>query len=189
MVAEGLFREDLLFRLNAFPLTIPPLRQRKEDIPLFVEYFLKHKQQQLGLLHDVVEAPETFEKLSNYHWPGNVRELENAVERALIQSQDGQLLFDGFNPEGTPESPSADADLPYSRCVFPCLAATASCIATSQSSAMLPMEQMIRQHIQQALQQCHNQIHGDGGAAQLLGVNPNTLRSKMSKLGISFKSA
>lgn len=189
MVAEGLFREDLWFRLNAFPLRIPPLRHRKEDIPLFIEYFLEQKGRQLGLPTVAGIEPEILEKLCNYHWPGNVRELENALERALIQSAGGVLSFDGFNPGKVTVSAPPAEDLPYSRCVFPCLAASARCSSTSQPSVLLPLEQMVSQHVRQALEQCGNQIHGEGGAAQLLGINPNTLRSKMAKFGIPFKSA
>lgn len=188
MVADGLFRDDLYFRLNTFPLNIPPLRQRKEDIPLFLEYFLRKKAQEFGYASVGSVAAETIDRLANYHWPGNVRELENAVERALIMSPGEELLFDELGFEELTEAAHATDNGSYPYCVFPCLAASSSCGATALGSTLPSMEQMLRRHIQDALRQCDYQIHGHGGAAELLGLNPNTLRSKMSKLGLSFKS-
>lgn len=96
MVREGRFREDLWFRLNVFPITVPPLRHRKSDIPALVEYFSESKSRELNLHHDPSQVLNAIKQHHDYHWPGNVRELENLVERALIRSRS--------TPPGTPLS-------------------------------------------------------------------------------------
>ena len=101
MITEGGFREDLWFRLNVFPITIPPLRHRTVDIPALVTYFVERKAIQLRLPAIPPLAPGALDRLMAYHWPGNIRELENVIERALILDPNGPLTFDMLvTPEG-----------------------------------------------------------------------------------------
>ena len=88
MLSEKTFREDLYFRLRVFPITVPPLRERKSDIPALVDYFIRKKTREMGFSGTPVVAPDAMKRLTEYQWPGNVRELEHSVERALIMSRD-----------------------------------------------------------------------------------------------------
>ena len=171
MVREGQFREDLLFRLNVFPIVIPPLRQRREDTPALVTHFLDRKCKELGI-HKLPElAPGSMALLKEYKWPGNVRELENKVEQALIRylgkQNEGPLFFEGLQERPAPEE------------AFPATGVL--------EEHFLEFDDLIRQHILKALQLTNGQIYGEKGAAKLLKINPNTLRSKMKKLGITLK--
>jgi len=166
MVAEGQFREDLWFRINMFPIVIPPLRDRVHDIPLLTNYFLARKSKELGISPVPQLAPEAMQNLIRQAWPGNVRELENAVERALIQHRQGPLSFH------RPQELRPD---------------TRSQPAIQVAPHLLPLDQLIRSHILQALQAAGGKIHGPGGAAELLGVHANTLRHRMEKLAIEFR--
>lgn len=165
MVREGAFREDLWFRINAFPIHIPPLRERKMDIPLLVNYFLHKKSTELGIHAIPVLAPDAIARLSEHSWPGNVRELENAVESALIKHRQGPLFF-----HRSLESPGKDiVSFPLTR-----------------SSGHVPLDDLIRHYIQQTLTVANGKVNGPDGAAALLGVHPNTLRNRMNKLNIAF---
>lgn len=169
MVKNGSFREDLWFRLNVFPIVIPPLRQRPMDIPALVNHFIECKRNELKLHEMPVIDPGTLEKLQQYQWPGNVRELENLIERALILNQ--------INPPGTflRLDPFSGAPIP------------ARPIEQRQgnSNTML-LNDVITHHIKQALAQTNNIIEGPSGAAKLLGLHPSTLRGRMKKLGIPY---
>ena len=163
MVETGRFREDLWFRLNVFPIFIPPLRLRKGDIPALVYNLINKKARDLKLPNIPTLAPGTINYLMTYHLPGNVRELENVIERALILSK-GETL-----------TPSLflfreDKEL----------------ILKEEREDLLPLEEMISGHIQIALKKTKGIIHGADGAAHLLGVNPSTLRNRMNKLGIEY---
>ncbi len=170
MVLSGQFREDLWFRLNVFPIVIPNLRERKEDIPMLIRYFIERKGRELKFQDVPQVAAEDIEALKKYHWPGNVRELENVVERALIQKRGqekgGFLAFEPFllKPKGHDRSMPSDPGYD-----FPTL------------------EEGLSNQIKSALELSNGKIHGPGGAAELLGINPHTLRSKMYKLGIRVK--
>jgi transcriptional regulator with GAF, ATPase, and Fis domain len=166
MMKAGQFREDLWFRLNVFPLNIPPLRERTKDIPALVQHFIERKSCELKLSHTPRLAPGAIDSLLGYSWPGNVRELENVIERAMILCQDQPLQFDLGRPA------RQDAALMPS---------------DSAESTLLPLEEIVAKHIQCALEITHWKIHGEGGAGELLGINPNTLRNRMRKLGIPFK--
>ncbi len=170
MVTSGEFREDLWFRLNVFPIVIPHLRERKGDIPELVRHFIERKARELKFIEVPRIAPETIEKLKDYNWPGNVRELENVVERALIQNRGQEvgspLIFEPFLLK-----PQIN-DTPAS---------------SVQDYGSVTLDEAVSMHIQTALDLSNGKIHGPGGAAERLGVNPNTLRSKMNKLGILFK--
>ena len=168
MVASGRFREDLWFRLDVFPITIPPLRQRREDIPALVYHFIDRKAKEMKLKERPVLGHGAIDRLLAYDWPGNVRELENMIERALIHHQgSGALSFETILPmpvsgdrEGVQDS-GRNRDLP-------------------------PLDEMTVQHIRQALERAGGKINGPGGAAQILGIHPNTLRHRMNKLGILY---
>ncbi|MHC4550642.1 MAG: sigma 54-interacting transcriptional regulator [Planctomycetota bacterium] len=152
----GTFRMDLYYRLHVFPIRIPPLRERKEDIPLLVLHFLKKFAARLGRKIEAVRK-ETMDALVAYSWPGNVRELENVIERAVIISQGPWLEM------GEWMSKPSGATAPGS-------------IAT--------LEEVTRGHIVSVLERTAWQVSGEAGAARLLGVKPTTLEARMKKLGI-----
>jgi len=167
MVHSGLFREDLLYRLNVFPIMIPPLRQRKEDIPAFLNHFLQKKAIELRIDGNPIPTPAAIERLKAHHWPGNVRELENVVERELIlskgQNESALLTFQSmvFHRQ---ESRSEGFD------------------ATDIQS----LDEAMARHIQHALTLTRGKIYGPDGAAEHLKIHPNTLRARMEKLGFTF---
>jgi transcriptional regulator with GAF, ATPase, and Fis domain len=166
MVAEGLFREDLWFRINAFPIEIPPLRRRPDDIPLLADYFLKKKSREMGIFPPPEMAPDAIQHLTEHTWPGNVRELENAVERALIQHRHGPLTI-----QRLAETPRAQG------------------IALAGGNRPPPfgtLDEVMRAHIEAALRQTNGKVNGAAGAAARLGLHPNTLRHRMRKLGIAY---
>ena len=165
MVAKGEFREDLWFRINAYPIEIPPLKQRKQDIPLLVEYFLSKKSKEFGIHPPPVITKDALGQLVRHPWPGNVRELENTVERALIQHRRGPLQFHQIvrHPETAYPTLSLDA-----------------------AGDRMTMDQAMRSHIESVLQATDGRISGPKGAADVLGVHPNTLRNRMKKLGMVF---
>ena len=166
MVSESRFREDLWFRLNVFPIIVPPLRQRKEDVPALTRHFVELKSHELGIAIPPTIAPGALERLMNYSWPGNVRELENLVERELIRHQGGQLRFDSPLPaeRGGETQPAPE----------------------EKGGGPLNLDEAMSLHISKILKMTKGKIHGPGGAAELLGINPNTLRGRMSKLGIMY---
>ncbi len=163
MVKKKLFRADLQYRLNVFPILIPPLRERKEDIPGLVHHFITKKARELQIHEPPKVSPGAVDALYAYHWPGNVRELENVVERALILNRRGPLTFNDivWTPTDFRQS-SEDID----ERVFPTL------------------DYMNARHIRDALKTAKGKVHGPGGAAALLGINPSTLRHRMRKLGL-----
>lgn len=165
MIQSDRFREDLWFRLNVFPITIPPLRQRREDIPSLVHHFIERKSIDLKLPDAPSLAPGVIEQLTSYNWPGNVRELENVIERELILNRKGPLDFKGVpvkqKDHDRNESPIQEENFPT-------------------------LDEVMKHHIHRALKNTNGRVHGPEGAAQLLGMNPSTLRSRMTKLGIAY---
>jgi len=168
MVRSGRFREDLWFRLNVFPIVIPPLRRRTEDIPALVTHFAERKSMELKIQNLPQLRPGALDRLRAYDWPGNVRELENLVERALILSQ----LPDS---DGTLELglPSLSTGSMRSKAV------------REQEDIIRPLDEIIAAHIEKTLGRSGNRVEGENGAAQMLGVHPSTLRGRMRKLGIA----
>lgn len=164
IVAEGTFRQDLWYRLNVFPVRIPPLRERKQDIPLLLDYFIRTKAQEMNLNIRPEVAPEAMETLLTHDWRGNVRELSNLVERALILSDGRPLRF----PEV--ERPETGPDP----------------LAPSEPDRLASLDEMIATHIRYVLDACNGRIAGPGGAAEALNLNASTLRSRMRKMGIPF---
>ncbi|MEW4490944.1 sigma 54-interacting transcriptional regulator [Thalassoglobus sp. JC818] len=161
MVDEGTFREDLYYRLNVFPIQVPPLRERTEDIPTLVRFFLKKHAERLG--KRIEKVPKSvLQDLQAYTWTGNVRELENVIERAMIlTSGDTLLLPTGVLPTRKSRSP--------------------------RNSILRPMSEVEEEHIRSVLEHTNGVIAGPQGAAKILDINPNTLRSRMDKLGIKTR--
>jgi formate hydrogenlyase transcriptional activator len=157
MVAEKQFRSDLYYRLNVFPLTAPPLRDRPEDVPVLVRYFAQKYARRMNKRIETIPT-ETMSALSRYAWPGNIRELENMIERAVILSPGSELRV----PLGELKSPLADA-----------------------TPALSTLEAAEREHILRALQAARWVIGGPAGAAAKLGMKRTTLQSRMQKLGIA----
>lgn len=164
MVADRLFRSDLYYRLSVFPVRLPPLRDRSEDIPMLVSHFVNKFACQMNKQIETV-PPEVMDYLSHYHWPGNVRQLENFIERSVILSS-GKVLH----------APSADLEPPHRRPV-------ASPTGGSTSNATL--EEFEREHILLTLSETHWVVGGLRGAAARLGLKRTTLIGKMEKLGIT----
>jgi transcriptional regulator with GAF, ATPase, and Fis domain len=157
---EGAFRPDLYYRLRVFPIELPPLRMRKEDIPVLVWHFLGQLGASLGKRIERVPAP-TMSRLLAYDWPGNIRELRNVLERATILSPDSTLLLEELG-EGL----------------------SGAAAATTEAGGVRKLEDVERDHIRRALESCDWRVRGKGNAASLLGLNASTLYSRMKKMGI-----
>jgi len=154
-VRRGRFRDDLWYRLNIFPITMPPLRDRLDDIPLLVDFFVNKISKRMGKLIEIIPK-SVMNDLQNYHWPGNIRELENVLERAVINSSGPKLrLIDDLKPQ--------KKDL---------------------STGRKTMEAVEREYIMRVLEQTQWKVSGKNGAAEILGLNRSTLRARMRKLGI-----
>ena len=165
-IGRGKFREDLYYRLNVFPITIPPLRQRKEDIPLLVKFFVTKFNKKIGRTFEAVEQ-ETLALLQDYRWPGNVRELESVIERAVITSQGSALrVLDRLEPS----RPSGEQQVER--------------VEKEVAPTVRALGEMERDHILHALQKTGWRVEGSAGAAELLGINSSTLRGRMRKHGI-----
>jgi PAS domain S-box-containing protein len=160
-IRTGSFREDLFYRLNVFPITIPPLRQRVEDIRLLVNFFVARFNKKIGKQIETI-SPKTLESLEKYDWPGNVRELESVVERAVILSRGSALHVEDLYPALATIDETIGRDL----------------------KTLVDLE---REHILQALQKTNWRVEGKNGAAFILDMNPSTLRARMRKFGIQRK--
>jgi PAS domain S-box-containing protein len=173
-VGEGKFREDLYYRLNVFPIALPPLRDRTGDVPLLVHLLVARFATRTGVRIESV-GKATMDRLSRYSWPGNVRELENVLERAVILSNGPTLEIDPEVFASAPPARAAIADPP------------APCSPDGKPPSTPPLESLessTRNHILAALEQSGWVIDGPRGAAKVLNLHPNTLRSRMKKLGI-----
>jgi DNA-binding NtrC family response regulator len=158
MVEAGLFRQDLFYRLNVFPVRVPPLRERREDIPLLAQYFLDHFAAKMNKdVQDISRA--NMDALTAYHWPGNVRELRHVIERGVILCRGKVLKSPLLVGSDRPFEESAEA-------VFP------------------PLRTMEKNHIMAALKRCNGKVSGENGAAALLGLKPSTLYSKIRRFHI-----
>jgi PAS domain S-box-containing protein len=165
--AEGRFREDLFYRLSVFPIQLPPLRERPEDIPLLAEAFVARFSQRLGRPALPLTA-DCRERLCRYGWPGNVRELENVVERAVITAVSGRLNFGRALPEiALPDAAEAESEAAGDRIL-----------------SVTDLEDLERRNYVRALEACSWRISGDNGAARLLGMNASTMSSRLKALGI-----
>ena len=164
MVRDGEFREDLWFRLNVFPIMVPPLRERIIDLPALIQHFIGVKAKELKLSSIPSIAPGAIDPLMHYHWPGNVRELQNVIERALILNPSGPLSF-GHSDSHSPVVKLSSNSVPLDS---------------------YNLDEAISNHITKVLAITNGKVNGEDGAAALLGVNSSTLRNRMKKLGIRF---
>jgi formate hydrogenlyase transcriptional activator len=164
MVAEKKFRSDLYYRLNVFPIFVPPLRERAEDIPLLVGYFAQKHARRMNKRIETIPT-EAMQALCRYAWPGNVRELENLLERAVILSPGPEL-----------------------RVAMPEVSANPSVFPAEAHGLDMKLEDAERTHILLVLRETNWILGGPRGAASKLGLNRSTLRSKMKKLGIDRPS-
>ena len=169
-VQDGKFREDLFYRLNVFPIHLPPLRERGEDVVLLANTFVQHFAQRMGRTVAPL-SPDALGRLIAYHWPGNVRELQNVIERAVITAQNSQLNLDRALPDVEEKLSSSPETLTQE---------PSTCIRTLQE-----LQNMERQNILLALEQSGWKVSGEQGAAKLLGMNASTLASRMKALGIT----
>jgi len=165
MVRDGRFREDLWYRLHVFPIVIPPLREHAQDIPALTDHFLKVKAREMNLPTVPTLAPGAMDQLLAYDWPGNVRELQNVIERALILHRGQPLEFSGLRISSGKDLPPADP---------------------SRAEPIPTLDRVMEDHIRHVLEVAGGRIEGKGGAAEILGVQHNTLRARMKKLGIPF---
>jgi len=172
-VSEGTFRQDLYYRLNVFPIQLPPLRERREDIAPLVHYFVRRFSLKIGRKITRIQR-ETMERLVSYSWPGNVRELENVIERAVILSR-------GIELEVAPGVLPDIAVVASAQAVAPRPAAEEK---STGAPSPQTIDQVERGHILAVLMQTNWRIEGSDGAAALLNLNPSTLRSRMKKLGV-----
>jgi DNA-binding NtrC family response regulator len=160
-VAEGRFRLDLYYRLNIFPLELPPLRDRKEDIEALAIYFLE--KYALKSRRNVTKiSDKAMKQLHDYNWPGNIRELEHLIERSVLLAAENEILF--FDIPEFAQQPSSDV--------------------IQNNTTLLSMEDMEREHIMNTLKACNGKVFGPGGAAEVLKIPASTLYSKMKKLKI-----
>jgi formate hydrogenlyase transcriptional activator len=175
LVAERAFRSDLYYRLNVFPIHIPALRERPEDVPLLVRYFVQKFSRRLNKAVSYVPA-EAMEALAGYSWPGNIRELENFIERAVLLSPGKELRV--TISELKPVAVAADAGTDSSS------SSTSLSSSTSANTPIATLEDAERVHILRALRQTEWRIAGPKGAAAILGMKRTTLQARMRKLGI-----
>ena len=169
-VNEKRFREDLFYRLSVFPLKIPPLRERREDIPVLATYFFRKTAKKMNRPLPRLSRANSSQLIA-HSWPGNVRELQNVVERAVILAHDGELRFD-LRPSASSQSPSPlRGDVPVARC--------------SELATRDDWKRQERESIMRALQQAGGKVSGRGGAAELLGMRPTTLSSRLKAMGIT----
>jgi formate hydrogenlyase transcriptional activator len=172
-ISAGTFRSDLYYRLNVFPLEVPPLRERGADIPQLAMFFLSRYSRNLGKRMEGVSAAAT-ERFSSYSWPGNVRELQNVIERAVILSPGPLLEVDTDLMSVSTSETLRDTTRKEGEVVQP----------TDHAPALKTLDEVERDHISAVLLQTHGVIEGAKGAAKTLGMHPNTLRHRMEKLGI-----
>lgn len=164
--ATGRFRNDLYYRLSVFPITIPPLRQRKEDIPLLARYFLEQTSRRLGR-PTLRLTPATLAELVAYEWPGNIREMQHVIERGIIISQGSTLQVELTSPQRSSRTPIPAKHIP------------------SEVMTDAQLRALEAANISLALQQTGGKLYGPSGAAKLLGLKPTTLASRMKRLGIA----
>lgn len=177
MMAAQKFRADLFFRLRVFPILIPPLRDRKTDIPALTQHFILKKSREMKRPHIPVPSTRAMSRLMAYHWPGNIRELENAVERSLILERSNVLRFKAIGTEKSiamPDPGSLTKETPDKR------------DEPQTLKEPLELDQVLVNHICHVLDLCRGRVEGEKGAAKLLNINPSTLRKRMKKLNISF---
>jgi formate hydrogenlyase transcriptional activator len=172
-IKAGTFRSDLYYRLNVFPLEVPPLRERRSDIDQLARFFVSRYARNLGKKITGISEAAT-QTLLAYSWPGNIRELQNLIERALILSTGPILDLEGDLNNMSGAYPVFSAPVPE----------VAELLPEVDQSPLQTLQEVERTHILAVLEQTHGVIEGTNGAARTLGMHPNTLRHRMEKLGI-----
>ncbi|HSU89518.1 MAG TPA: sigma 54-interacting transcriptional regulator, partial [Terriglobia bacterium] len=175
-VLKGRFREDLFYRLNVFPIQVPPLRERTVDIPVLAMFFVSQFAQRFDKKIDAI-SQDAMTQLSSYSWPGNIRELQNIIERAVVLCRSNVLtLATELLPATGTGNGSGSARA----------AAASPCLPLSEFGVETPstLEEVERRHVLSVLEQTGWKIDGENGAARTLNLHPNTLRSRLKKLGI-----
>jgi formate hydrogenlyase transcriptional activator len=176
-VSAGRFREDLYYRLNVFPINVPPLHDRREDIPVLAMFFVEHFAQKFDKKIESISR-DSMAQLTSYAWPGNIRELQNVIERAVVLCGTGSLsLAMEMLPTASPGNGAQQSRVAAKAEIFD---------ATSDDNGSRPstLEEVERRHVLSVLEQSHWVIDGRNGAARTLNLHPNTLRSRLKKLGI-----
>ncbi len=194
---QGRFRSDLFYRLNVFPIELPPLRQRREDIPILAEHFMRRMARKLGKPLERI-APETLEALIAHTWPGNIRDLQNTIERAAVLARGSELVVDwDLGPSrmiqdtrlwsiGPQSVPPADPPAGNGAAAQPVTGSSGTVTRSDPSGEELQsLEAIERSHILATLRKTRGVIEGPRGAARLLEMKPSTVRFRMKKLGIS----
>jgi transcriptional regulator with GAF, ATPase, and Fis domain len=170
-VDEGRFREDLFYRLSVFPIEMPPLRERRDDIAPLVAHFVRQSARRMNRPEPQI-SKIGMDQLAAYHWPGNVRELQNMVERAVILWTEGPLGF----------------ELPRSKTTPVTIVPNSKLIAETPTVTRNELKRQEREAIVAALKQSKGKVSGPGGAAELLGVKPTTLASRIAALGLNRRA-
>jgi transcriptional regulator with GAF, ATPase, and Fis domain len=201
MMQEGTFREDLYYRLYVYPVRVPPLRDRPHDLPELIHFFAQRAYAKLGVKGYPVVPTQTLQRMLQYSWPGNVRELENLVKRGVTMNPGAPLLLDKLLPEDEGWYLSPEEEPSYFEKTIDARVQAAldrhlvslhgvrgkagQCAeAPTEAVGVRPLAETVREAIQAALERAGGKISGPGGAAELLDVNPSTLRSKMRRLGL-----
>jgi transcriptional regulator with GAF, ATPase, and Fis domain len=164
LVEQGRFRADLFYRLNVFPIYVPPLRERIAEIIPLVNHFVQRFRIQFRKNITAITR-ESLDRLQSYSWPGNIRELEHLIERAILLAN-GEVLTIELSP--------SKAHLPPGK------------THASPEKALLPLSELEREYFERVLQSTGGAIEGKGGAAEVLKLNPSTLRSRLKKLGVPY---
>jgi transcriptional regulator with PAS, ATPase and Fis domain len=164
-VAEGRFRLDLYYRLNVLPIELPPLRERKDDIPMLVDHFVAHFAKQMNKPVPEI-SKDVFKQLMTYNWPGNIRELGHLLERSVLLAKGKVISSINLPPAIVSQKKSGDDSI----------------------QPLKTLEEMEVEHILNVLKKCNGKVCGAGGAADVLGLPPSTLNSKIKKLGIKRES-
>ena len=199
MLQDGGFRDDLFYRLNVFPITLPPLRERREDIPLLIHAFCQEYAKRFKISHDIHINPITLDRLEQYSWPGNIRELKNIVQRALTVSDTNPVDLTPYLPKDEGWYLSEKGKDSYLKklireqllevldqeTTLPPGPAKADNVSPEKPE-ILSLDDINIRHIEKVLEHCRGKVSGPGGAAEILQVNPNTLRKRMQRLGIAY---
>jgi len=176
-IQAGNFREDLYYRLNVFPILVPRLNERRDDVPMLAAHFIERAAVRLGIANPPVPSPEQLERLKMHDWPGNIRELQNTIERAIIMSRAHNALI--FEVEHGSES--------HLHAISQAIHEAAPSVVTEGDAAMTEeqVQQIVQDNTLKALRKANWRVRGTGGAAEILGIKPTTLASRVRRMGLS----